>query len=105
MAARARMIYFAILQTAICLAASGCIYSGGQVTVLDSADAPGVLAPVTLPCPKLVTPVPPPAGFSSTYQKYLIDRQRLARRKAEQEAQAKASAKDPPEKDSRADSR
>ena len=102
MAAAARMIHFAVLATAICLAAGGCIYSGGQATMIDRAETPGGQAPVTIPIPKLVTPVPPPAGFSSSYQKYLIDRQRQARRLAEQDAQAKTPRKNPPEKDNRA---
>ena len=102
MAAAARMIHFAVLATAICLAAGGCIYSGGQATLLDRAETPGGLAPVTIPIPKLVTPVPPPAGFSSSYQKYLLDRQRQARRQAEQDALAKAAGKNLPEKDNRA---
>ena len=105
MDAAARMIHFAVLATAVCLAAGGCIYSGGQATMLDRAETPSGLAPVTIPIPQLVTPVPPPAGFSSSYQKYLIDRQRQARRQAEHDAQAKASGKNPPEKDSRAESR
>jgi hypothetical protein len=84
------MIQFAVPATIVCLAAGGCIYSGGQGTALDQAEPLGGLAPVTLHL-QLVKPVPPPAGFSSTYQKYLMDRQRQARL-AEQDAQAKASA-------------
>lgn len=105
MGAAARLISFAVLGTAICLAAGGCVSSGGQGTLLDRAESPGGMTPVYLPCLQLVTPVAPPAGFSSSYQKYMIDRQRQARRQAEQEAQAKADGKNPVAKDSRPESR
>ena len=105
MAAAARRIHFAVLATAVCLEAGGCVYSGGQGTVFDRAETPGGMAPVTIPSCKLVTPVPPPAGFSSTYQKQLIDRQRQARRQAEQVAQTNASDTIPPEKVGLAESR
>jgi hypothetical protein len=46
-----------------------------------------------IPYCKPITPVPPPTGFSSTYQKFLIDRQRLARRQNEQYIQTVAASK------------
>jgi hypothetical protein len=104
MRAAARMIRFAFLATAVCLEAGGCIYSGGQPAMFDDAEPPAGLAPVTIHKPNFVTPVPPPTGFSSTYRKYLMDRQREARR-AEQESQAKASGKSPTEKEIRPESR
>src|SRR5205823_1328685 len=105
MAAAARIIHFAISATAVCLAAGGCIYSGGQGTMLDRAENPGGMAPVTMSCCQLVTPVPPPAGFSSTYQKYQLDRQRQARRLIEQGAHAQASSPTPSETDARTQGR
>jgi hypothetical protein len=104
MGAAARIIHFAVLATAVCLGAGGCFSAGGQGTLLDRAESSGSLAPVTLPCPRLVTPVAPPAGFSSTYQKYLMDRQQQARR-AEQDVQARTPAKNPSENDGRAQNR
>ena len=77
-----------------CLAGGGCIYSGGQTTTLDRAGIPVGLTAVSVPFEKLVRPAPAPVGFSSTYQKQLLDRQRLARRQAERDAQAKKSGTD-----------
>lgn len=74
------------------LASHGCVYTGGQAETLDRPGTPIGITAVKVPFEKLVAPVPPPAGFSSTYQKQLLDRQRLARRKAERDAQAKSAA-------------
>ena len=104
MRAAMRMIHVAVLASATCLVAGGCISASGLNTTLSKLDGQEGVTPLTFPYCKLVTPVPPPMGFSSTYQKYLMDRQRLARR-AEQDAQAMASGKNPPEKDVRAESR
>lgn len=104
MRAATRMIHFAMMALAICLTAGGCISANGLNTTLSKLDGSEGVTPVTFPYCKLVTPVPPPAGFSSSYQKYLMDRQRQARR-TEQDALAKASAKGPPDSDGRAESR
>ena len=65
--------------------------------MFDRAETPGGMTPVTIPCCKLVTPMPPPAGFSSTYRKYQLDRQRQARRLLEPVPQTKVASKTPPE--------
>jgi hypothetical protein len=44
----------------------------------------------------MVTPLPPPAGFSSSYQKMLVDRHRLARQVGEPETRAQALQKNVP---------
>ena len=104
MGAAGRRIHFALWATVMCLAASGCIYSGSQTAMFDCAEPP-CLPPVTIPRPRFVTPVPAPAGFSSTYQKHLVDHQRHARLQAEHDAQAKAAGRNTPEKEARLQNR
>jgi hypothetical protein len=93
MAPAARIFVFAMLASAVCFEAGGCVSSNRLDTSLNRADGLTGAAPVTIPYFKLITPVPPPTGFSSTYQKCLIDRQRLARRQNEQYVQAVAASK------------
>jgi hypothetical protein len=99
-----RMIHLAVLAMAMCLVAGGCISANGLNTSLAKLDGQEGVTPLSFPYCKLVTPVAPPMGFSSTYQKYMLDRQRQARR-AEQDALATASAKSSPEIDGKAESR
>jgi hypothetical protein len=65
---------------------------------MEGPGHPVGITALRIPCEKLVTPVPPPGGFSSTYQKMLLDHQRLAQKKAEQEAQAKTESANPKDK-------
>ena len=75
--------------------ASGCILPGGDPDPVQHPGDPVGITTLRIPVNKLVIPVTPPAGFSSTYQKMVVDRQRLARKKAEADAQAKASGTQP----------
>src|SRR5258708_24878 len=84
---RISLIFFAL---ASCLMAAGCAYSGGQSSTFESPGTPIGITSLSGPFEKLVEPAPPPAGFSSTYQKVLVDRQRLARRQDQRDARAKA---------------
>jgi hypothetical protein len=93
MAAESRRDSFVVFALAGCLAAGGCAYSGGQSSTFDTAGTPIGMTSVCGPFETLVTPAPPPAGFSSSYQKILVDRQRLARRLGDREAQARALEK------------
>src|SRR5258708_5922498 len=105
MVGAARMVPFAVLAAALFLGASGCISTNGLDTTLSKLDGPAGVTPVTFPYCQLVTPVPPPAGFSSTYQKYVVDQQRLARRQKEQYVQSMAASKNTAEKDGPAENR
>src|SRR5262249_28204216 len=86
-----------ILLLAMSLANGGCVYHGGPSDPMEGPGHPVGITALRIPFEKLVTPVPPPGGFSSTYQKMLLDHQRLAQKKATPDAQAKtesATAKD-----------
>jgi hypothetical protein len=64
---------------------------------MEGPGHPVGITALRIPFERLVKPVPPPGGFSSTYQKMLVDHQRLAQKKATLDAQAKtesAPAKD-----------
>ena len=76
---------------ALSVLAGGCILPGGDPDPLKHPGPPVGLTSLHVPWNKLVIPVTPPTGFSSTYQKMVVDRQRLARKKAESDAQAKAT--------------
>jgi hypothetical protein len=65
---------------------------------MEGPGQPVGITALRIPFEKLVTPVPPPGGFSSTYQKMLLDHQRLALKKAEQDAQAKTEGATPKDK-------
>src|SRR5215471_4119687 len=75
-----------------CLGIAGCVYNGDHADTLEKSGTPVGITAVKIPFEKLVTQVPPPAGFSSTYQKQLVEHQRLARLKAERAAQAQAKS-------------
>jgi|GEM_PF-6499208 len=96
MGAAVRIFCSAVLASAIGVGAGGCISSNRLDTTLNTCDGRTGETPITFPCFKFTTPVPPPTGFSSTYQKYLIDRQRQARLQTEQYAQAVAATKAAP---------
>jgi len=100
MTAGARGLSFVTVALAGCLVA-GCIYTGNQSDPLDRPGTPVGMTAVKVPLEKLIAPAPPPAGFSSTYQKRLFERQRLARQQAERDAQTKSS---PPNERAKADS-
>ncbi len=91
MAGTARMIPFAVLAAALAPSACGCISADGLDTTLTKLDGTDGVTPLNFPYCRLVTPLPPPTGFSSTYQKYVVDQQRLARQQREQYAQAMAA--------------
>jgi hypothetical protein len=93
MAAESRRDSFVVFALAGCLAAAGCTYSGGQSSTFESAGTPIGMTSLCGPFETLVTPAPAPAGFSSSYQKILVDRQRVVRRQGDREAQAKALEK------------
>lgn len=97
MAAKLHRSLFIVFAVTCCLKAGGCTYSGGQSSTFDGPGTPVGITSLSGPFEKLVAPVPPPAGFSSTYQKIIVDRQRLARRQNEKDAQAKAPETNPKE--------
>jgi hypothetical protein len=74
------------------LALVGCVYHGGQSHTLDEAGTPQGITAISVPFQKIIAAAPEPEGFSSTYQKMRLEQQRLARRLAEREAQARAAA-------------
>jgi hypothetical protein len=98
MANAVRRCRFAMLACAVCLTAAGCVYRGGQSQTLDESGTPVGVTALSVSLPKLVAPPPPPAGFSSTYQKMLTDRQRLARQEALRDARMKTSETNPKDK-------
>src|SRR5262245_33748608 len=82
---------------ALSLASGGCVYHGGPSDPVEDPGHPVGITTLRIPFERLVKPVPPPGGFSSTYQKMVVDHQRLAQKKSAQDAQAKtesAAAKD-----------
>lgn len=87
--------YLIALVVALECSASGCVYHQNQADTFERAGTP---LGFTGPFEKLMAPVPPPGGFSSSYQKMLLDRQRQARKQAEQQAQAKSATTSPAEK-------
>jgi hypothetical protein len=87
---------------ALCAHASGCIFHGGDVDPVQHPGPPVGITVLRVPVEKLVVPVPPPPGFSSTYQKMMVNRQRLARKKAEADAQARTSGTNRKDADSAA---
>lgn len=91
MGARTLTKGFATSGLAGCLALAGCVYHGGQSHTLDEAGTPQGITAISVPFQKIIAPAPEPEGFSSTYQKMRLDQQRLARRQAEREAQARAT--------------
>jgi hypothetical protein len=93
-----RRSHFAVYACAGCLMAAGCVYRGGQSQTLDESGTPVGVTALSVSLPKLVAPAPPPAGFSSTYQKMLTDRQRLARQEALRDARMKAPETNPKDK-------
>jgi hypothetical protein len=91
----ARRLKFLVLTLALGLVGSGCVYRGDSGDFLEGPGTPIGITALKIPFERLVTPPPPPAGFSSTYQKMLLDHQRLARKQAEREAQEKSSDSKP----------
>ncbi len=87
----AREFILLMLALATGLGAHGCVYHGGTGDFMEGPGTPLGITALRIPVEKLVLPPPPPAGFSSTYQKMLLDRQRIARKQAERDAQEKAS--------------
>jgi hypothetical protein len=87
----ARRLRFLMLLLALGLGGSGCVYRGDSGDFQEGPGTPIGITALRIPFEKLVNPAPPPAGFSSTYQKMMLDRQRLARQQAEREAQEKSS--------------
>jgi hypothetical protein len=85
-------IPFTRLGLAGCLALAGCVYHGGQSHTLDEAGTPQGITAISVPFQKIIAPAPEPEGFSSTFHKMRLDHQRLARKQAEREAQARAAA-------------
>jgi hypothetical protein len=83
---------FPVVVLAVSLASGGCVYHGGPSDPMEGPGHPVGITALRIPFEKLVTPVPPPGGFSSTYQKMLLDHQRLALKKAEQGAQPKTES-------------
>lgn len=75
-----------------CLAGGGCVYSGGSVDPLERPGPPLGVTVLRVPFEKFVIPPPPPGGFSSTYQKRVLERQRLARQQAAREEKAQAES-------------
>lgn len=89
MVAAARKFCFGLAMAAASFAAAGCVQrSGRPATLIGDYELP---LGMTVGCPHLVAPVPPPGGFSSTYQRYLLERQRTGRQ-VSQEAQAQTPA-------------
>ena len=82
------------LVLALSAGASGCILPGGDVDPVLHPGTPVGITALRIPVDRFVIPVPAPAGFSSTYQRMLVERQRLARKKPEREAQTKSSGGD-----------
>jgi hypothetical protein len=91
----ARRLKFLMLPLALGLGGSGCVYHGGSGDFQEGPGAPIGITALKIPFERLVTPAPPPAGFSSTHQKMVLDHQRLARQQAEREAQEKSSDSKP----------
>lgn len=79
-----RRIWIAGISVVSCLAGAGCIASGSIMQQNDQNECTGAIGfcSIATPYPRLYTKVPPPAGFSSTYQQYLLDRRRQARQPA-----------------------
>jgi hypothetical protein len=95
MRARTPTIPFMRLGLAGCLAVTGCVYHGGQSHTLDEAGTPQGITAISVPLQKIIAPAPEPEGFSSTYHKMRLDQQRVARKQAEREAQARAAEQAP----------
>ena len=83
---------FGTLLVALSLASGGCVYHGGPSDPMEGPGHPVGITTLRISFEKLVKPVPPPGGFSSTYQKMLLDHQRLAQKKTQQDAQAKTES-------------
>lgn len=86
------ILWRATITLAAGLGAAGCVYSGGGTDPIERQGPPLGVTVLRIPFEKFVIPPPPPGGFSATYQKQMLERQRLARLQAEREAQAKAAA-------------
>ncbi len=97
MSARAQKICRGLLAAASCLAVcclvAGCYCHAGSTTATAIGNRP---LPVGLSCPRHGTADVAPSGFSSTYQRYQLDRRKLARQQAEQDAASKSVAPDQP---------
>lgn len=84
MGAGMRRIWIAGLSVVGCLTGAGCIASGTISQMNDQNECTGAVGfcSIATPLPRLYTKVPPPAGFSSTYQQYMLDRRRQVRQPA-----------------------
>lgn len=79
-----RKIWIVSISLAGCLTGAGCIASGSIMQQNDQNECTGAIGfcSIATPLPRLYRKVPPPAGFSSTYQQYMLDRRRQARQPA-----------------------
>ncbi len=89
----ARRLKLLLLLSALGLGGSGCVHHCDSGDFSEGPGTPVGITVLRIPFEKLVTPAPAPAGFSSTYQKMLLEHQRLARKQSEREAQDQASEK------------
>ena len=91
MSAGARMFCCGLIVSASCLTGGCLCHSGGTpATAIGNRELP-----VGYSGPRMGNSDVAPTGFSSTYQRYQLDRRRLARQQAEQEAALKAVVADP----------
>ena len=96
--------FFAVTGLSGLLATSGCVYTGGNVDPLERPGPPLGMTVLRVPWEKCVIPPPPPGGFSSTYQKQVLERQRLARLQAARDGKGDAGAASAGEKTAAGDS-
>ena len=87
MSGAARRLNLLVVAGALSLTGSGCVFHGGSGDFLEGPGTPVGITVLRVPFEKFVTAAPPPAGFSSTHQKMLLDRQRIAKKQMEREAQ------------------
>ncbi|HEY3967334.1 MAG TPA: hypothetical protein VGM05_22430 [Planctomycetaceae bacterium] len=97
MSARAQKVCRGLIAAASCLAVcclvAGCIWHAGSTpaTAIGNRELP-----VGISGPRLGRTDVDPSGFSSTYQRYQLDRRRLARQQAEQDVVSTSVAPDQP---------
>ncbi len=94
----ARRWHSVTLGLAASLGISGCIYHGPPADPMDGPERPVGVTILRIPVEKFVIPAPPPGGISSTCQRMLFDRRRLAANQAQSDAPEKASETKPKEK-------
>jgi hypothetical protein len=89
MGAGLRGFRLAVGSLGVCLVSAGCISSGYTSEMFDKNECTSAVGfcSIATPIPKCFRKLPPPAGFSSTYQQCLLDRARQARRSGQPGAQ------------------